>query len=101
ILSAPMIPHVAETCWEALGHSAMLAATPWPKADPELVKSDTVTIGVQVNGKLRGEIVIPVGASQDAAKEAALALDSVKRALEDKVPKRVIVVPGRIVNVVV
>ncbi len=101
LLCGPMIPHLAESCWEALGHKTLLAETPWPKPETALIKSDTVTIGVQVNGKLRGEIVIPVDSSQDAAREAALALDSVQRALEGKNPKRVIVVPGRIVNVVI
>jgi len=72
----------------------------WPYADPRLVKSDTVTIAVQVNGKRRGEIEIPRGAEEESVKSSALALDAVQRALEGKPPRRVIVVPGRIVNVV-
>ncbi len=97
---APMMPHLGETCWEALGHSAMLVDTPWPTFDPDLVKSETVTIAVQVNGKRRGEIEVATGAAEDAVKQAALALDGVIRALEGKSPKRVIVVPNRIVNIV-
>ena len=56
LLSAPMMPHLAETCWQALGHKRLAAETPWPKHDPALLKSDTVTIAVQVNGKLRATI---------------------------------------------
>ena len=95
-----MMPHLAETCWEALGHKTMLVDTDWPKADPALVKSDSVTIAVQVNGKRRGEIEIAVDAAEDTVKQAALAVDGVVRTLEGKKPKRVIVVPNRIVNIV-
>jgi leucyl-tRNA synthetase len=99
-LIAPMMPHLAETCWEALGHKTMLVNTDWPKADPALVKSDSVTIAVQVNGKRRGEIEIAVDTAEDTVKQAALAQEGVIRALEGKAPKRVIVVPNRIVNIV-
>jgi leucyl-tRNA synthetase len=95
-----MMPHMAETCWEALGHKTLLIDTPWPKADAALTKSETVTIAVQVNGKRRGEVTVPVGAAEDAVRAAALAEEGVVRALEGKAPKKVIVVPGRIVNVV-
>ena len=79
-----------------------MVETPWPKADPTLVRSDTVTIAVQVNGKLRGEIEVPADAAEDIrSSDTALALDAVQRALEGKPPRRVIVVTGRIVNVVV
>jgi leucyl-tRNA synthetase len=100
LLIGPMMPHLAETCWEALGHNTLVAMAHWPSADSRLVKSDTITIGVQVNGKLRGEIEIPREAEEESVKSSALALDSVQRALEGKPPRRVIVVPGRIVNVV-
>ena len=101
LLSAPMMPHLAETCWQTLGHARLVVETPWPKADPALVRSDTVTIAVQVNGKLRGTFEVAAEADEDTVRESALALDAVKRALEGKAPKRVIVVKGRIVNVVV
>jgi leucyl-tRNA synthetase len=78
----------------------LVAMARWPSADSRLVKSDTITIAVQVNGKRRGEIEIPREAEEEAVKSSALALDSVQRALEGKPPRRVIVVPGRIVNVV-
>jgi leucyl-tRNA synthetase len=100
LLIGPMMPHLAESCWRALGHEGLLVDQPWPKADPELVRSDTVTIAVQVNGKLRGTIEIARGAEKHVAESAALALDPVARTLEGKPPKRVIVVPDRIVNIV-
>jgi leucyl-tRNA synthetase len=100
LLIGPMMPHLAETCWEALGHTMLVAMARWPHADKRLVTSDTITIAVQVNGKRRGEIEIPREAGEDLVKNSALALDSVQRALEGKPPRRVIVVPGRIVNVV-
>ena len=100
LLTGPMMPHLAETCWEALGHKTLVAMARWPMADKRLVTSDTITIAVQVNGKRRGEIEIPREAEEDLVKSSALALDAVQRALEGKPPRRVIVVPGRIVNVV-
>jgi leucyl-tRNA synthetase len=101
LLIGPMMPHLAETCWEALGHKTMVALSDWPKPDPAFLKSDTVTIAVQVNGKRRGEVTVATAAAETEVREAALNLDAVKRALDGKPPKRVIVVPGRIVNIVV
>jgi leucyl-tRNA synthetase len=100
LLSAPMMPHLAETCWRDLGHKTLVVDTPWPKADPDLVKSETLTIAVHVNGKRRGEIAISLTASEDEIRDLALGLGPVQRALDGKAPRRVIVVPGRIVNVV-
>jgi leucyl-tRNA synthetase len=100
LLIGPMMPHLAETCWEALGHKTMVALSPWPKADPAYLKSDTITMAVQVNGKRRGEITVVADADEKTARETALGLEPVKRALDGKAPKRVIVVPGRIVNIV-
>jgi len=99
-LVGPMMPHLAESCWEALGHATLLADEAWPQADPDLVRSDTITIAVQVNGKRRGEIEIPQNAEEDVVRTKALSLESVVRALDGKPPRRVIVVPGRIVNIV-
>jgi leucyl-tRNA synthetase len=100
LLCAPMMPHLAEECWQALGHTKLVAETPWPKHDPKLTASDSVTLAVQVNGKRRGEITMPRDGDAKAAEAAALALDGVIRALEGKAPKKVIVVPNRIVNIV-
>jgi leucyl-tRNA synthetase len=101
VLIAPMMPHLAETCWELLGHATMLVETAWPKADADLVRSDTVTIAVQVNGKRRGELSLARGTDEKSVQAAALALEGVVRALEGKPPRRVIVVPERIVNIVI
>ncbi|MEI9885696.1 MAG: leucine--tRNA ligase [Rhizomicrobium sp.] len=100
LLIGPMMPHLAETCWEVLGHKTMLVDTPWPAFIEALTRSDNVTIAVQVNGKRRGELTLALGAPEDAVKAAALALDGVVRVLEGKAPKKVIVVPNRIVNIV-
>jgi leucyl-tRNA synthetase len=100
LMCAPMMPHLAESCWQALGHSTLVVDTDWPKADAALTRSDSVTIGVQVNGKLRGTLEIARGTDSKLVESAALALESVARALDGKPPKRVIVVPERIVNIV-
>ncbi len=100
LLCAPMMPHLAEACWQALGHKQLAAETPWPKSDPALLKTDTVTIAVQVNGKRRGEVTVALGADNKTVEVAALAEEGVVRALDGKAPKKVIVVPNRIVNIV-
>ncbi|PZQ49071.1 MAG: leucine--tRNA ligase, partial [Micavibrio aeruginosavorus] len=96
----PMMPHLAEQLWEDLGNKVGLTQISWPKADPALLESDTVTLAVQVNGKMRATIILPATADQKTAEEQALAQDTVKAALEGKSVKKIIVVPGRIVNVV-
>ncbi|MGZ5940526.1 MAG: leucine--tRNA ligase, partial [Rhizomicrobium sp.] len=100
LMIGPMMPHLAETCWEALGHKTMIVETPWPSFIEELTRSETVTIAVQVNGKRRDEVTVAVNADEETVKQAALARDGVVRALEGKAPKRFIVVPRRIVNIV-
>ncbi|MGE3872677.1 MAG: leucine--tRNA ligase [Parvibaculaceae bacterium] len=100
ILIAPMMPHLAEECWRLLGHETLVVDEPWPKADPALVTSDEVTIAVQVNGKRRDEIRLPKGLPQAKVETAVLALENVKRALDGKPVRKVIVVKDRIANVV-
>jgi leucyl-tRNA synthetase len=100
-LLGPMMPHLCEELWQALGHTRLLADEPWPKADPELAREDRVRLAVQVNGKLRGTVELPRDAAEGDAREAALALDAVQRVLEGRAPRRTIIVPNRIVNVVV
>ncbi|MGD9785544.1 MAG: class I tRNA ligase family protein, partial [Hyphomicrobiaceae bacterium] len=97
---APMMPHLAEECWQRLGYNTLIANAPWPSADPALLVDDQVTIAVQVNGKRRDELRIARTASNGEVEAAALALEAVVRALEGRAVKKVIVVPQRIVNVV-
>ncbi len=99
-LFAPMMPHLAEECWQALGHSSAVAEASWPVADAALATNDTVTLPIQINGKKRAEITVDRAADNATVEAAVLALDSVQRALEGRVPKKIIVVPQRIVNVV-
>jgi leucyl-tRNA synthetase len=100
-LFAPMMPHLAEECWAALGHNGLVAEAAWPEAERELLIETTITLPVQVNGKKRAEATVERDASNAEIEAAVLALDEVKKALEGKAPKKVIVVPKRIVNVVV
>ena len=100
LLLGPVTPHLAEELWSLLGHDTLVCDTPWPVAKPELVIDDTVTIAVQVNGKLRATIMLPKDASKEAAEESALSDPNVSRAIGDKSVRRVIVVPNRIVNIV-
>jgi len=98
---APMMPHLAEECWETLGHKTFVSQSPWPVADRGLIVSSDVTYVVQVNGRKRGELRMDRDAAQERVERAALALDAVRRAMDNKRARRVIVVPHRIVNVVV
>ncbi len=100
LLFNPMMPHLAEECWAVLGHSSLAATEPWPKVEPELLVETTVTLPVQVNGRKRADITVSRDAASADIETAVLALDAVKRALDGKSPKKVIVVPQRIVNVV-
>ena len=100
-LVGPMTPHLAEELWQTLGHADLLADTPWPEADPALTIDEEVTVAVQVNGKLRATIALPRDAEKQQAEDAALAEPAVQRALEARSPRKVIVVPNRVVNVVV
>ena len=99
-LLGPMTPHLAEELWQALGHTALLADSPWPMAEDALLVDERVTLAVQLNGKLRGTVQLAKDTPREAAEQAALALPELVRALAGKAPKRVIVVPNRIVNVV-
>jgi leucyl-tRNA synthetase len=99
-LFEPMMPHLAEECFAALGHKSLAAQEPWPAAETGLLVEDTVTLPVQVNGKKRADVTVARDAGNQAIEAAVLALPLVQRALEGKKPKRVIVVPQRIVNVV-
>ncbi|HWB47834.1 MAG TPA: leucine--tRNA ligase [Stellaceae bacterium] len=99
-LLGPMMPHLAEEMWHELGHAEMLADAAWPVADAALARDEQVTIAVQVNGRLRATLDLPRDAAASEVEEAALALPQVTRLLEGKVPRKVVVVPNRIVSVV-
>jgi leucyl-tRNA synthetase len=97
----PMMPHLAEECWAALGHKTLVASEDWPKVESQLLVEDTITLPIQVNGKKRAEVTVNRAATNKEIEAAVLALDAVKKAMGDQSPKKVIVVPQRIVNVVV
>ncbi len=99
-LVSPIMPHFAEEAWEQLGQTQWLAQSDWPVFDEDLVREDHVVLPVQVNGKRRGEIQVGPEDETASVEAAALALDAVQRALDGKTPKKVIVVPKRIVNIV-
>jgi leucyl-tRNA synthetase len=96
----PMMPHLAEECWAALGHDTLLAMQSWPEVEPALLVEDTITLPIQINGKKRADVTVARDAGNADIEAAVLALDAVKRALDGKRPKKVIIVPQRIVNVV-
>ena len=100
-LIAPMMPHLAEECWAHLGHEDLVADASWPGFDEALTRDDSVTVGVQINGKRRAEIDLPIDAPEDLVREMVLAQDRIVQLLEGKPVRKVIVVPNRIVNVVV
>jgi leucyl-tRNA synthetase len=99
-LFSPMMPHLAEECWAALGHKTLIAQANWPQLERALLLEDTVTLPVQVNGRKRADVTVARDASNSEIEAAVLQLDAVRRALEGRHPKKVIVVPQRIVNVV-
>ncbi|KQM31617.1 leucine--tRNA ligase [Rhizobium sp. Leaf68] len=98
---APMTPHLAEECWKVLGNSGLVAQAAWPIFVPALVEENEVVLPIQINGKKRGELTIARDADQDTVRAAVLELDAVKAALAGSEPKKIIVVPQRIVNIVV
>ena len=101
VVLAPITPHVCHALWQALGHTSALIDEPWPEPDAAALAQDMHTMVVQVNGKLRGHISVPVNSDEAAVQAAALADDKVRRFVADKPVRRVIVVPGKLVNVVV
>ena len=100
-LMAPMVPHLAEEIWARMGGAGLAAQAPWPQADPAMLVRDTVILPIQINGKRRSEIAVSADASKEEVEKLALADDAVIKALAGSAPKKLIVVPGRIVNVVV
>jgi leucyl-tRNA synthetase len=101
LLLAPFVPHVSEELWESLGHGGGIEADGWPAYDPAAAVEDELLIVVQVNGKLRGKVTVPASASEEEVKSAALGDDKVMSFTEGKSLKKIIYVPGKLVNIVV
>jgi leucyl-tRNA synthetase len=95
-----MMPHLAEECWRALGHETLVSEASWPAVEDALLVEDTIVLPVQVNGRKRADVTVARDAGTMDVEAAVLALEPVQRALGGKPPKKVIVVPQRIVNVV-
>jgi leucyl-tRNA synthetase len=100
LMLAPVTPHLAEELWERAGHGFSVHTQSWPDWNEDLAREDEVTLVVQVNGKVRDRISVSAGITEEAAKELALASESVTRTLAGSVPKKVIYVPGKLVNIV-
>ncbi len=98
---APMMPHLAEECWAALGKDGMISAAAWPEADPYMLEESMILLPVQINGKKRGELTVAKDLDKDGVEKLVLEQDYVQSALSGNTPRKVIVVPGRIVNVVI
>jgi leucyl-tRNA synthetase len=98
---SPFAPHLAEELWHRLGHEGSVGRAPWPEADGSLLVEETLTLAVQVNGKRRSEITVPADADPEAVEAVALGDEKVQRHLDGATPRKVIVVPGRLVNIVV
>jgi len=99
-LVSPMAPHLAEEAWSTLDEAGLVADAAWPDFDPALLVDDQVTVAVQVNGKLRDTISAPRGLDRPALEALALASEKVQRQLAGASPRKVIVVPDRLVNIV-
>ncbi len=100
VLLSPFCPHIAEELWEALGHQGSVIKAPWPQYDREAIVEEEVIVVVQVNGKLRDRLLVPVSAREDKVKEMALASPKVRRHIEGKEVKKTIFVPKKLVNIV-
>jgi leucyl-tRNA synthetase len=100
LMIAPMMPHIAEEAWAMLADSGLIADADWPAHDPALLVEDEVTVAIQVNGKLRDTITVAKGTARDALEQQALGSEKIQRLLEGKPPRKVIVVPDRLVNIV-
>jgi leucyl-tRNA synthetase len=101
LVLAPFAPHLAEELWLRLGHTKSLSHEPWPGYDPALIIDDTVTVAVQVNGRVRATLDLPRGTAEDAARDAALADERIKRYVNGSEIRKVIYVPDKLLNLVV
>jgi len=101
LMLAPLAPHFAEECWEALGHDRTVFAARWPAFDPALAQEEEIELVVQVNGKVRGRIFVPAGLTEADAVERALAVEGVRKFVEEKPLRKTVYVENRLVNLVV
>jgi leucyl-tRNA synthetase len=101
LLLSPIVPHICTALWAELRPGTRLLDQPWPQVDPAALVQDQIELVVQVNGKLRGHLQVPAGASREQIEAFALADGTVQKFVNGQKPKKVIVVPGRLVNVVV
>ncbi len=100
-LLAPITPHIAYTLWEELGYGKDILTSGWPQPDKDALAQDEIELMLQVNGKLRGQICVAATATRESIEAAALANEAVRKYLEGRPPKKVVVVPGRLVNIVI
>jgi len=101
LMLSPIVPHIATALWEALRPGTRLLDQPWPAVDKSALEQDEIVLVVQVNGKLRGHVLVPAAASREQVEAFALANESVQKFVNGQKPKKVVVVPGKLVNVVV
>jgi leucyl-tRNA synthetase len=101
LMLSPIVPHICHRLWQVLGHAGAIIDEPWPQPDQAALLAATVDIVVQVNGKLRGRVTVATDASESALRDAALAEENVQRFVAGKPVRKVIVVAGKLVNVVV
>jgi leucyl-tRNA synthetase len=101
LMLAPIVPHITHTLWHALGHTAAVVDCRWPEVDAQALVQDTLTLAVQVKGKLRGTIEVAADADRQAIEQTALAEENVVRHIGGQAVKKIIVVPGKLVNIVV
>jgi leucyl-tRNA synthetase len=101
LMLSPIVPHICHRLWHVLGHAGAIVNEPWPRPDADALEAETREIVVQVNGKVRGRVTVPADASEAEVSAAALADGNVQRFVSDRAVRKVIVVPGKLVNVVV
>jgi len=101
LMLAPIIPHVCHRLWRDLGHDSLIIDHPWPTVDESALVQDSIEMVIQVNGKLRGKMQVDTGADRTSCETAALANEQVLRFIADKPVRKVIVVPGKLVNIVI
>jgi leucyl-tRNA synthetase len=101
LVLSPVVPHACHVLWRELGHAGAVVDESWPVPDPAALERDAVEVVVQVNGKLRGRVTVPVGADEATVREAALADPNVQRFMEGRPLRKFVYVPGKLANVVV